>query len=269
MAMKNPEPISRGNPSPTERRLQAAAWKETLSVITLGFTHDLNNVLTGILGLTEAMLLEAKPGDPPHENLTLLKRSGQQAAILVERLATLHRARAGRRDYHDLNAMVTRSLDFLRCGLSKRIEFVTELSADPVPIFVDAVELQQIIANLVLNAADAIPERGRLTLRTSRENSLPALTNWAGVAPSVPVASLVVHDAGDGIPADVLPAIFEMASSAKPHRAGVGLGLHHARRFAEQHGGAIALETAAGVGTTARLLLPLADFTEAERPSQR
>jgi len=264
--MKDPEQKSQDAPLPTERRLLAAAWKETLSTITLGFTHDLNNVLTGILGLTEAMLLETTPGEPPHENLMLLKRSGQQAAQLVEQLAALHRARPGQQDYHDLSAMVTRSLEFLRCGMSKHIEFVTEFSANPVPIFVDAVELQQIIANLVLNAADTIPERGCLTLRTSLENSLPPLTTWAGLPPRLPAASLVIQDTGGGIPADLLPAIFDYPPSAKPHRAGVGLGLRHARLFAEKYGGAVAIETTDGVGTTARLLLPLADFTEADRP---
>jgi len=264
--MKSPDQKPQDTPSPTERRLLTAAWKETLSTITLGFTHDLNNVLTGILGLTEAMLLETKPGEPPQENLTLLKRSGQQAAQLVEQLAALHRARPGQRDYHDLSAMVTRSLGFLRCGMAKHIEFATEFSADPLPIFVDALELQQIIANLVLNAADAIPERGCLTLRTSREDSLPALTTWAGLPPRLPAASLVIQDAGGGIPADLLPAIFDHPPSAKPHRAGVGLGLHHARLLAEKHGGAVAVETTHGVGTIARLLLPLADFTEVDRP---
>lgn len=248
-----------------ERRLATAAWKETLGLITLGLAHDFNNMLAGVLGLSESFLSQITPDHPFHEGLTLVKRNTQQAAQLIERISQLHRGRAGHRNYRDLNELVHGDLALLRKILPKSVALADETTPVPLPLYVDAVEFQQLLINLALNAAEAMPERGRLTLRTGRHETLPPLAHHVGEPPRLPAACLELTDSGHGIKAQFLPFIFDPFFTTKPMNRGSGLGLYNARLFAEKHSGAISVESREGVGTTVRVWLPLADFTEAQR----
>jgi PAS domain S-box-containing protein len=247
-----------------ERRLATAAWKETLGLLTVGLAHDFNNVLAGILGLSETFLAQIPANHPFREGLTLVKRNTQQAAHLIERIAQLHRGKTGSRSYEDLNKLVRDGAELLRSVLPKRVELATEPVAAPLPLYVDAFEFQQVLINLALNAAEAMPERGRLTLLTSPHDTLPAMTPHAGTPPRTPAVCLAVADTGHGIKERLLPFLFDPFFTTKPMNRGSGLGLYNARLFAEKHQGAISVETREGQGTTFRLWLPLADFTEAE-----
>jgi len=256
-------------PPDAEARLLEAAWKESLSAVTLGFAHDLNNALTGILGLAEVMLLEAQPGDPAHEHLGQMKHGTRQAADLVERLAALHRAKPGRREFHDLNTLVTQSLEFLRFAVPKRLQLAPELCTTQLPVFADAVEFQHAFSCLVISAVRATPEQGQITIRTSLEKTLPAMKLSAGAAPRAPTACLTVKSDGAHIPAKSLPALFEPWSGSANLGGGPVLGLFPARRFVERQAGAIAVSSSKEAGTVVRVFLPVADFTEAasQRPA--
>jgi signal transduction histidine kinase len=249
----------------SERRLATAAWKETVGLVTLGLAHDFNNVLAGILGLSESYLSQIDPNHPFHEGLVLVKKNTQQAAQLIQRIAELHRGRTGTRSYQNLNDVVKDAAELLRKVVPRRIELATHLEAAQLPLYVDTVELRQVLINLALNAADAMPERGTLTLRTSQHGALPAVEHCVGSLPSAPVACLEVVDTGFGIKPRLLPFIFDPFFTTKPMNRGSGLGLYNARLFAEKHRGAISVESAEGAGTTFRVWLPLADFTEADR----
>jgi signal transduction histidine kinase len=248
-----------------ERRLATAAWKETLGLLTLGLAHDFNNLLAGTLSLSESFLAQIGPDHPFHEGLSLVKRNTQQAAQLIQRIAQLHLGKPGTRGYQDLNELVKDGAALLRTVVPKRLAVATEPAETPLPLYVDAVEFQQVLINLALNAADAMPEQGRLTLRVSRHDTLPPLEHSVGAPPRLPAVCLEVADTGHGIKARLLPLIFDPFFTTKPMNRGSGLGLYNARRFAEKHQGAISVESHEGRGTTFRVWLPLADFTEAEQ----
>jgi len=267
-----------------ERRLATAAWKETLGLLTLGLSHDFNNVLAGTLSLSESFLSQIQPDHPFHEGLTLVKRNTQQAAQLIQRIAQLHVGKTGTRGYQDLNELVREGAALLRTVVPKRIELATEFAAAPLPLYVDAVEFQQVLINLALNAAEAMPERGRLTLRASQQETIPKRGTGnaecgtadsalpvphsaflVGTPPRLPAVCLAVADTGLGIKARLLPLIFDPFFTTKPMNRGSGLGLYNARLFAEKHQGAISVESQEGAGATFRIWLPLADFTEAEQ----
>jgi signal transduction histidine kinase len=247
-----------------ERRLAAAAWKETLGLVTLGLVHDFNNLLAGVLGLSESFLSQIQPDHPFHEGLTLVKRNTRQAAQLIERISQLHRGKPGSRGYRDLNELVKDGMELLRKILPKSIDLASEIVPTQLPLYVDAVEFQQVLINLALNAADAMRERGRLTLRTRRHETLPPLKHHVGAPPRLPAACLEVADNGHGIKEASLPFLFDPFFTTKPMNRGSGLGLYNARLFAEKHSGTISVESQEGVGTTLRVWLPLADFTEAQ-----
>lgn len=249
----------------SERRLATAAWKETVGLVTLGLAHDFNNVLAGILGLSESYLSQIQPNHPFHEGLMLVKKSTQQAAQLIQRIAQLHRGKTGIRSYHNLNDLVKDAAELLGKVVPRRIELATHFDSAQLPIYVDAVELQQVLINLALNAADAMPERGTLTLRTSRQGTVPPAKCCVGFPLAAPAACLEVTDTGYGIKPRLLPLIFDPFFTTKPMNRGSGLGLYNARLFAEKHRGVITVDSREGEGTTFRVWLPLADFTEADR----
>ncbi len=249
-----------------ERRLASAAWKETLGLVTQGLAHDFNNVLAGILGLSETFLMQIDDKHPFHHGLQLVKSNSHHAAQLIRRIDQLHRAKTGVRSYQDLNALVQEGAELLGKVIPKRIEIAAEPAAGQLPLYVDPVEFQQTLLNLALNAADAMPERGKLILRTWQTDSLNDVSGEHRVgAPSrLPAACLEMTDTGRGIQSRLLPFIFDPFFTTKPMNRGSGLGLYNARLFAEKHTAGITVRSAEGKGTTLRLWFPIADFTEAE-----
>ena len=246
-----------------ERRLESAAWKEDLSLLTGGFTHDFNNVFGAVHSLSDTFLSQTQPSHPFYEGLALMKRDTRQAGLLVQRLQQLHSAVGGQRDYHDLNAVVADTAELLRRGLSKRVEIATELAQAQLPIYADAVGLRRVIVALVLNAADAMSGGGRVVLRTGASVVPRPPDGSVGTRPRTPATRLSVQDAGPGFMPRQLATIFESGFTTRPANLGIGLGLLHARRFAERHRGAISVESTPGGGATVHLWLPQSDFTEA------
>ncbi|MFM1768328.1 MAG: hypothetical protein RJA22_857 [Verrucomicrobiota bacterium] len=253
-----------------ERRLAAAAWKETLALLTTGLAHDFNNILAGVHALSESFLEQLDTAHPFHEGLTLMKRNTQSASQLVQRIIQLHHVRTGQRAYHDLNAAAGEAGELVRKVIPRRIEFSTRLAGEALPVYADAVELQQVLINLALNAADAMSERGTLQFRTAAHAAAPAAAaGGVGTPPAGPCVSLAVEDTGCGIAPRHLRTIFEPFFTTKPMNKGSGLGLYNARLFAEKHGGALTVESTEGRGTTFTLWLPQADFTEADQARER
>jgi signal transduction histidine kinase len=239
-----------------EKRLAAASWKEALSAVTMGVAHDFNNALTGILSLSEFFLSQTDAQHPFHEGLGIIKQNTHQAARLAHQLMRLHHDQPGKRDYRDLNTLASDLMDLLRRVIPKRIALTSQWAAGPLPVEVDAVEFQRVVLYLAQNAAEAIADRGEIRLETSFHREPPTLRHWVGVRPGVPSACLAVVDNGVGIPADNLRHVFEPFFTTKPPDRGAGLGLHHARLFAEQHGGGISVDSREGQGSTFRVWLP-------------
>jgi signal transduction histidine kinase len=245
-----------------EQRLASATWKEALSHATLGLAHDFNNALTGILSLSEHFLSQIDAQHPFHEGLWLIRQNSQRAAQLAHRLMRLHHDKPGTRDFRDLNALAADAFDLLRCVIPKRIDLTSQWVQTPLPVEVDAVECQRVIIYLALNAAEAIADRGRIHLETSLHRELPSLGCFVGRAPRPPAACLSVADSGAGIKAENLPRAFEPFFTTKPAENAAGLGLYHASQFAQASGGAVAVESAEGVGSTFRVWLPWVDMEQ-------
>jgi PAS domain S-box-containing protein len=248
-----------------ERRLSSAAWKETLATLTMGLAHDFSNILAGILSLADTFRAQVDGEHPFAEGLGLIRQNAWQACQLVQRMMHLHRCTTGEMGYHDLNETVTELADLVQRVLPRRIRIETELATQPLPLYVDGVELRQVILNLALNAAEAMPQRGRLRFETRLCEAAALPEHAQGTLPALPCVCLCARDSGCGIAARHLPYIFDPFFTTKPVNKGSGLGLYNARLFVERHRGAIAVETREGEGAAFRLWLPLADFTEAER----
>jgi len=248
-----------------ERRLSTAAWKETLALVTLGLAHDFSNQLSGVISLTELIVSQTGPEHPTLPTLEMIKHSALQASQLVQRIVNLHRSKTGSRQYLDFNQTVSELAELVCKVLPRRIRVETQLAQEQLPVYMDAVEFRQVVLNLSLNAADAMPKHGSLLFRVSSHATEQTLEHYQGKFPRLPCVCLSVQDNGTGIAARHLPHLFDPFFTTKPLTKGSGLGLYNARVFVEEHGGAISFNSIEGVGSTFHLWLPRADFTEAER----
>ena len=247
-----------------EKRLASAVWKETLGVLTMGLAHDFSNIMAGIYSLSETYQLSMQQGDDLYQGFGLIKRNSMQATQLVQRILSLHQGKVGQRNYYSVNELVTDALEVVRKTV-RRITLHTEFSTEQLPLYVDPIELRQVLVNLTLNAADAMPDGGDIYFFTRLIPEMPALETFQGTLPRVPAVCIEVRDTGSGIAREHLSQIFDPFFTTKPLNKGSGLGLYNARLFAEKHAGAISVESVENEGTTFRIWLPKANFTESER----
>lgn len=178
-------------------------------------------------------------------------------------MIALHLGQTGERNYHNLNDIAKDLVELVTKILPRRIQVTTDLAPVQLPVYLDVVEFRQVVINLMLNAADAMPQGGRLTLATRRHEQLPALENMKGVAPRLPCICLTIQDTGTGIKQRHLPSIFDPFFTTKSK--GSGLGLYNARIAIEKHQGAISVTSKEGAGASFQLWLPQADFSESAR----
>ena len=247
-----------------ERRLLNMSWKENLGTLTIGLAHDFCNIMTGIIALSETYEAALEENSSLRQGLNMIRTTAMQASQLSTRLRQLHQGSPGEKNYHDLNEIVASITDVLQKVLPRRARIQVQLASGQLPIYVDAFELRQVIVNLAMNAADAMPAGGDLVFRTSFHQELPEAPNMQGAVPAVPVVCLSVNDTGVGIPQRMLNSIFDPFFTTKPLGKGSGLGLYNTRLFAEKHGAAISVESMERKGTSFHLWLPAANFTEAE-----
>ncbi len=252
-----------------ERRLSAAAWKETLAVLTMGLAHDFGNIMAGIHSLSESFLEQLEPEHAFCSGLGLIKQNSMQASQLVHRIINLHVGRPGDRNYQDLNALLNELHDLVRKVVPRRIQVELKQVERQLPVYLDSVEFRQTLLNLALNAAESMPERGRIELSTSYHKEWPAPEFVEGVVPRLPCVCISVRDSGCGIHGRHLERIFDPFFTTKSANKGSGLGLYNARLFVEKHRGAISVESVEGQGSVFHLWLPEADFKETEREAEQ
>ena len=229
-----------------ERSARQAEKLAAVGTLAAGLAHEINNPIGIISTRIEAMLLEA--GDTgfsaeTREDLKVLHRNAMRVADITQRVLTLARSPSTKRVAVDMNAAVEEAVALLRKQLSKEgVDITAELVPGLPPVQGSPGALQQVVLNLVLNAAQSITDRGRVTIRTSG-------TVASGV-------EITVEDTGCGIPADKLETIFDPFYTTKPH--GTGLGLSVSLNIIREHGGTIDVKSEPGRGTTFILRLPAA-----------
>ncbi len=241
-----------------EMRARQHEHLAALGRLAAGIAHDFNNILQGITGFTR--ILARREDLPPEvrERLTQMLTSGERGVRLVRQMLDFSRASTSRPQKSDLRDIVQDTMDWLRDALPHTIEVTVRLSAHPCPVFVDPVQMEQVLTNLVVNARDALADTGgRLTVEVdsitfTTRDELPS----PDLAPGA-WAFLRVSDTGTGIPPDVLPHIFEPFFTTKDVDHGVGLGLAQVYGIVRQHNGIVTVDTTVGRGTSFTVYLPL------------
>src|SRR5438876_8458880 len=167
----------------TEERLLLLAWKETLADLTPGLAHDFNNALTGILALSEAHLAQMDAAHPFHETLLQIRARAHEASQALHRVSRLYGQKTGSRSYEDASSVAAEIMDVLRNVVSRRVEVRAKFCAEPLPVYVDAVDFRRVVLNLSMRAVHRLQDQGVVHFETSRHQSLPAVSRFEGALP--------------------------------------------------------------------------------------
>ncbi len=247
-----------------EERMRQAQTMASIGRLTSGVAHDFNNLLSSIIGNAE-MLQRDLCDDPVHGRQTaIIVQSASRGAALVRQLLAFSRKQTLAPTAVDLNRAVRDLRELLRTVLGTTIRIETRLEPALWSALVDPIQIEHVILNLAINARDAMPDGGVLTVATDNE-VLDAPATAAGrpgrVNSDLPPGSYVVVsviDTGTGIPDHVLLNVFEPFFTTKAPGKGSGLGLSQVYGVASQSGGGVQISSEAGVGTTVRVYLPRA-----------
>jgi len=251
----------------SEEQLRQAQKMEAVGRLAGGVAHDFNNMLTAIIGFSEVALTRLPPGVEGRKEIQEILKAGDRAAALTRQLLTFSRHKLASADLLDMNA-VLRELEAL---LSRIIGEDIDLRVEPSPaggsIKLDRSQLEQVVMNLVVNARDAMPKGGRITVETHDVTLEKGVAGAQGTraAPGRYMV-LVVSDTGTGMTPQTLDHLFEPFFTTKAPGKGTGLGLPTVWGIVQNAGGTIQLETALGRGTTFRVLFPRADASGEARP---
>jgi two-component system, cell cycle sensor histidine kinase and response regulator CckA len=236
--------------------LHHAQKLEAIGRLAGGVAHDFNNMLTAIKGYSELLLDKLEPGTPVHEHAAQIKRASEQAATLPRQLLAFSRKQSLQPELVDLGGLVVNFGQMLQRLIGEQIHIETVTSA-PAFAWVDAGQLEQALINLALNARDAMPHGGTLTLVTRSVDVRPETAAEHGVAPGT-YSLVAVEDTGTGIDAETRARVFEPFFTTKPTGHGSGLGLSSVYGTISQSGGFIRLDSEPGRGTRFELYLPAA-----------
>jgi two-component system, cell cycle sensor histidine kinase and response regulator CckA len=249
-----------------EDQLRQAQKMEAVGQLAGGIAHDFNNLLTAILGSTELLLSDTPPGDPRREDVQEISRSAHRAAALVRQLLAYSRKQVLQPRRVDLNAIVRDMGTMLRRVVGEPIELRLDLDPGLGHVTADPGQLEQVIANLGVNARDAMPRGGTLTITTANVTGR-GVTAAAdeGLPAAGPLVSLAVTDTGIGMDDQVRGRLFEPFFTTKELGRGTGLGLATVYGIVRQSGGHIQVRSRPGEGSSFTVYLPRA---EAPRPAR-
>jgi len=256
-----------------EDQLRQAQKMEAVGQLGGGIAHDFNNLLTVIAGRTHLVLAGLQAGDPARRNIELIQQTAERAAVLTRQLLAFSRKQILTLHVLDLNAIVAGIEPILQRLIGENIELVVEPSAQPVWAKVDRGQIEQIILNLSVNARDAMPDAGRLNIRTANVSIDEAYARSHMGVEVGPAVLLEVTDTGTGMTSEVRAHVFEPFFTTKPVGRGTGLGLSTVYGIVKQSGGHIEVLSEPGQGSTFQIYLPLAEEAEstglAEAPAPR
>jgi len=245
-----------------EEQLLHAQKMDSVGQLAGGIAHDFNNMLSGILGATELLRLEPNLSQRSSELVDLMARTTHRAAELTAKLLTFSRRGRMQNLAVNMHATISDVVAILQRSVDRRILLRTNLKAEQPLVHGDPSELQNALLNLCINARDAIPEAGEITISTRNvvwgadECSASTFSTKPGT-----FLEICVQDTGLGIPREIRNRVFEPFFTTKPMGQGTGLGLAAVYGAVTTHGGAIDLQSEPAQGTTITLWLPISAET--------
>jgi two-component system, cell cycle sensor histidine kinase and response regulator CckA len=251
-----------------ERRLMGSQKMEAVGQLAGGIAHDFNNLLTSIAGYSE-LLIEGLPSeDPRRGHAEEIRKAGQRAAALTRQLLAFSRRQVLEPKVLDLNSVVEGMEGMLRSMLGEHIRLVTVKSPDLCRVRADPSQVEQAILNLVVNARDAMPSGGELSIETGTAEHDAALRGGDFSPEAGGYCMLAVSDTGIGMTSEVKARLFEPFFTTKALGKGTGLGLSTTYGIVKQSGGYIWCDSEPGRGTSFKIYLPRVELPVEKPPAQ-
>jgi len=242
-----------------EEQLRQAQKVESIGRLAGGVAHDFNNLLTSVLGFATIAKDKLPLGSPAARDLERVIESAERGAGLTQQLLAFARRRIVKPEVVNLHVVVGRVAPMIRRLLGEHIDLVLDTDPKVGAVKIDVGSVEQVIVNLSLNARDAMPNGGTLTIRARDAMVTPALARASVDLEAGPHAHLAVEDTGSGMAPDVLARIFEPFFTTKPVGRGTGLGLSVCHGIVRQAGGLILARSEPDRGTTFEIFLPHVD----------
>jgi signal transduction histidine kinase/CheY-like chemotaxis protein len=240
-----------------EEELRKAQRMEAIGTLAAGVAHDFNNLLTVIKGYTH-MLLEQTTGTPANEDLKEIDAAANRAASLTSQLLAFSRKQVMQPKVLSLNQVIRDMEKLLRRLIGEDIEFAVKLSREINAIMADPGQIEQVIMNLAVNARDAMPQGGKLTIETQNVELNQEYSKDIDI-PAGDYVLMTVSDTGIGMDAKTQARIFEPFFTTKPTGKGTGLGLSTVYGITSQSGGHVWLQSEVGRGTIFKIYFPVVD----------
>jgi len=239
-----------------EKRVAQVQKMDTVGQLAGGIAHDFNNVLSAIMMATDFLLQAHKPTDPSFGDIMQIKQNANRAASLVRHLLAFSRRQTLRPQVLDLGETLSDLTILLRRLLGEKVALEVVNGRDLWPIKADVSQLEQVVVNLAVNARDAMPDGGKLIVRTANISEAESRELPHKPLPAADYVTIEVSDTGSGIPREIIDKIFEPFFTTKEVNKGTGLGLSTVYGIVKQTNGYIFVDSTVGKGTTFRIFLP-------------
>jgi two-component system cell cycle sensor histidine kinase/response regulator CckA len=239
-----------------ENQINQSQKMEMVGQLAGGIAHDFNNVLSAIMMANDFLLNAHKPTDPSFQDIMQIKQNATRAATLVRQLLAFSRKQTLRPQVLDLGDALSDLTMLLRRLIGEKVKFDPVHARDLWPVKADVSQFEQVIVNLAVNARDAMPDGGKLTIKTANVSTEEAERLTYKGMPPADYVRIDVADTGTGIPTDIVDKIFEPFFSTKEVGKGTGLGLSTVYGIVKQTGGFVYVDSEPGKGTTFHIFLP-------------
>jgi two-component system, cell cycle sensor histidine kinase and response regulator CckA len=239
-----------------EMQIAQSQKMQAVGQLAGGIAHDFNNMLTAIIGFSDFLLMNHRPTDPAFQDIMNIKQNANRAAGLVRQLLAFSRQQTLRPQVLALGDVLSELSILLGRLLGENIELTLDSAGDLWPVKADLHQFEQVIINLAVNARDAMPDGGKLLIRTANVTEQDSRALGKSSVEPRDYVLIEVRDTGAGMSAEVMQKIFEPFFSTKEVGRGTGLGLSTVYGIVKQTGGYIFAESEEGRGTTMRVYLP-------------
>jgi two-component system, cell cycle sensor histidine kinase and response regulator CckA len=246
-----------------EAQLAHSQKLQAVGQLAGGIAHDFNNLLTAVLGAAESIALRTDIDAETRDDAVHIQSSAERGAALVRQLLAFGRQQTLQPRVLAVNELITDLSGLLRRLLGSSVRLELDLEQPGRTVRADPTQLDQVLVNLAVNARDAMPDGGVLTLRSGHMTLYRPLARGPETIPPGRYVMVEVRDTGTGISPDVLPRIFDPFFTTKRDRGGSGLGLSTVHGIIRQSDGFLAVESEPGQGTRVRVYLPRWDGQEA------
>ena len=252
----SPASAPRAGDERLEAQLAQTLRLQAVGQLAGGIAHDFNNLLTAMIGFCDLLLLRHRPGDQSFADVMQIRQNANRAASLVRQLLAYSRQQTLQPRMISLSEVLAELAHLLRRLIGGAITLKLEHGRDIYPVLVDQGQVEQVVINLVVNARDAMPEGGTLTIRTTNANIETPMPAAGEILPPGDYVRIDIVDTGSGIAPEITDRIFEPFFSTKPVGAGTGLGLATVYGIVKQSGGHVVIASKLGEGTTFSVFLP-------------